>query len=173
MLGPEERMLLQWIQQYEVLSFEQAIRLLFHKPRSVALKIIRGLQKEHLISYVSRGNYIGAYPCSVPEPRRIDAIWVLLQFVEKIDHYEHHCADFPSQIFFLKEGMGYEIVVLRDGETHLSRLLQSGEDLKYIIVVPNEQMIPLLQLPDAPCLFAVIQWTGGPAPEISFYSKER
>ncbi len=172
MMAPEEIMILQWIQQYEVISTEQALRLLHHKGRNTAQKIVRGLQKQHYISYVQKGVYIGIYPCSVPDPKTIDALWVLLQFGDQVKQNEHHVASYPSQIFFLKEGVGYEIMVLHQGEEYLTKLLQPVPDMKYILVVPNEEMIPAIELPDAPCIFAVIQWNGGNAPEVSFYSKE-
>ena len=52
------------------------------------------------------------------------AVWVLLQFIDKVEPMAHYPATYPSQIFFLKEDIGYEIVVLYDGEQHLARLLQ-------------------------------------------------
>ena len=72
----EEKMILHWIMQYEVMTMEQAIQLLHHKNRSTAQKVIRGLKKQHKISYVNGGVYIGAYPCSKPDPKVIDAIWI-------------------------------------------------------------------------------------------------
>ena len=62
-------------------------------------------------------------------------------------------------------------VVLNEGEQYLTRLLQPDEGLKYILVIPNENMIPYIELPDAPCMFAVIQSVPGAAPEVTFYSK--
>ena len=167
----EEKMILHWIMQYEVMTMEQAIQLLHHKNRSTAQKVIRGLKKQHKISYVNGGVYIGAYPCSKPDPKVIDAIWILIQYADVIEHYQHHPASYPSQIYFLKDGCGYEIVVLNEGEQYLTRLLQADEGLKYILVIPNENMIPYIELPDAPCMFAVIQSVPGAAPEVTFYTK--
>ena len=50
------------------------------------------------------------------------------------------------KIFFLKEDIGYEIVVLYDGEQHLARLLQPQEDLRYIFVLPHIRMAQELVL---------------------------
>ena len=77
-----------------------------------------------------------------------------------------------ANVDFLKENTGYEIVVLYEGEEHQVKLLQLDEDLKYIIVVPNTSMIPRLKLPDAPCLFATIDFEGEDEPEIHFYTQE-
>ena len=167
----EEKMILHWLMQYEVMTMEQAIQLLHHKNRTTAQKIIRGLQKQHKISYVNEGTCIGAYPCSKPDPKIIDAIWILIQYTEVIDQYQHHPASYPSQIFFLKDGCGYEIVVLNENEHYLIRLLHPNESIKYILVVPTEEMIPSIELPDAPCIFATIRRGTGKAPEVIFYSK--
>ena len=53
----------------------------------------------------------------------------------------------------------------------MTRLLKPDEGLKYILVIPNENMIPNIELPDAPCMFAVIQSVPGAAPEVTFYTK--
>lgn len=84
----------------------------------------------------------------------------------------HYPATYPSQIFFLKENCGYEIVVLYEGEQSLLRLLQPQEDLKYIIVLPHISMAARLRLPDAPCLFATVDFQGAEEPEVTFYSEE-
>ena len=84
----------------------------------------------------------------------------------------HYPATYPSQLFFLKENTGYEILVLYEGEEHLTKLLQPNEDLKYIIVVPNTGVISKLMLPDAPCLFATIDFDGEEEPKVNFYAQE-
>ena len=167
----EEKMILHWIMQYEVMTMEQAIQLLHHKNRSTAQKVIRGLKKQHKISYVNGGVYIGACPCSKPEPKVIDAIWILIQYADVIDHYQHHPASYPSQIYFLKDGCGYEIVVLNEGERHLTKLLRPRGEMKYIIVIPNETMISYIELPEAPCIFAAVKRVKGAVPEVTFYSE--
>ena len=54
MLLPEEKLILQWLSQYEALPKELVIRLLNHKPRLTAEKIIRGLQKQNRIPEQNR-----------------------------------------------------------------------------------------------------------------------
>ena len=80
-------------------------------------------------------------------------------------------ATYPSQIFFLKEDIGYEIVVLYDGEQHLARLLQPQEDLRYIFVLPHIRMAQELVLPNVPCLFATVDYNGQEVPNVRFYTE--
>lgn len=169
----EEKMVLHWISQYGVILLEQAICLLQHKPRATAMKIIRGLQKQHLISYIHGGLYIGASPLSKPDPKIIDAIWILLQFVENINPMDHHPASYPSQIYFLKENSGYEILVLNEGEQKLPTLIDPMEDMKYIIVVPTPDMIPVTAVPDAPVIFATVEYKGAEHPQVLFFTEEK
>ena len=45
------------------------------------------------------------------------AVWVLLQFIDRVEPLAHYPATYPSQLFFLKENTGYEIVVLYEGSS--------------------------------------------------------
>lgn len=172
MLLPEEKLILKWLSQYEALPKEQVIRLLNHKPRLTAEKIIRGLHKQNRISYLSGGYYIGSDPRAKPDQRMIQALWVLTQFGDKVNPMAHMPAAFPSQVFFIKDSVGYEILVLREGEQHLTMLLQPQENMKYIIVLPEISLGKKLHLPDVPCLFAVLTYGRTDIPEVKFYKQE-
>ena len=130
MLLQEEQYVVKWLTQYGALSKTQIIRML-QKPRSTAEKILRNLRRQMQISDISGGYYIGTDPMCKPDQRTMIAVWVLLKFIDQVDPMAHYPASYPSQLFFLKENMGYEIVVLYEGEGSLLRLLQPDEDLKY------------------------------------------
>jgi len=98
---------------------------------------------------------------------------VLLKFIDQVEARAHYPASYPSQLFFLKENTGYEIVVIYEGEGSNLRLLQPEEDLKYIIVVPHITMVQSLRLPKADCLFATVDFNGEDEPEITFYTEEK
>ena len=100
------------------------------------------------------------------------AVWVLLQFIDRVEPLSHYPATYPSQLFFLKENTGYEIVVLYEGEQHLAKLLHPQEDLKYIFVVPKIQMVHQLVLPRAPCLFSTVEFQGEEEPQVHFFAEE-
>ena len=99
-------------------------------------------------------------------------MWVLLQFIDRVEPLAHYPATYPSQLFFLKENTGYEIVVLYEGEQHLAKLLHPQEDLKYIFVVPNLQMAGQLVLPPVPCLFSTVEFQGEEEPQVHFFAEE-
>ena len=172
MLLQDEQYIIKWLSQYGTLTKTQVIRLLKDKPVSTAEKIIRNLKRNMRITDVG-GYYLALDEMCKPDQRLIIAVWVLLQFIDQVEPLAHYPAVYPAQIFFLKENVGYEIVVLYDGEQHLMRLLQPQEDdLKYIIVVPHISMAQSLYVPKVPCLYATVDFEGREEPHITFYSEE-
>ena len=170
MLLQEEQHVVHWLTQYGVLTKNQVIQLLHDKLPKTAEKIIRNLKRDQMISDISGGYYLGVDPMCKPDQRIILAVWVLLQFIEQVEPLAHYPATYPSQIFFLKGNMGYEIVVLYDGEQHLARLLQPQKDLKYIFVLPRISMAQELVIPPSvPSLFATVDYGGQEIPTVKFY----
>lgn len=171
MLLQDELHVVKWLSQYGALPKTQVIRMLQKSPQT-ADKILRNLKKQMRIADVSGGYYLGLDAMCQPDQRTVLAVWVLLKFIDRVEPMAHYPAVYPSQLFFLKENTGYEIVVLYEGETNLLRLLQPEEDLKYIIVLPHISMATNLKLPNAPCLFATVDFRGQEEPDIVFYSEE-
>ena len=171
MLLQEEQYVVNWLSQYGALPRAQVVRML-QKPVGTAEKILRNLLRQGQIEDISGGYYVGLDAMCKPDQRTILAVWVLLKFINQVEPMAHYPAVYPSQIFFLKENVGYEIVVLYEGEQSQLRLLQPQDDLKYIIVLPHISMAANLRLPNAPCLFATVEFQGGEEPQILFYSEE-
>lgn len=172
MLLEDEQHVVKWLSQYGPLPKTQIIRMLKKSP-AIAERILRGLKKRMMIAGISGGYYLGLDTMCRPDQRTILAIWVLLQFIEQVEPMAHYPASYPSQLFFLKENIGYEIVVLYEGEEHLLRLLRPENDLKYIIVLPHIAAVKNLKLPNAPCLFATVDFRGEEEPEVTFYTEEK
>ena len=128
MLLQDEQYVVKWLSQYGALPKTQIIRML-QKPEQTAEKILRNLKKQMQISDISGGYYIGLDSVCRPDQKVILAVWVLLKFIDYVDPMAHYPAVYPSQLFFLKENIGYEIVVLYEGEQSQLRLLQPQEDL--------------------------------------------
>ena len=167
----DEQNIIKWLSQYGALPKLQITRML-QIPEQALEKVLKSLQRQRKITEVGGGYYFALDKMCQPDQRMILAVWVLIRFIEKIDPMAHYPATYPSQLFFLKENTGYEILVLYGGEEHLTKLLQPNEDLKYIIVVPNTGVISKLRLPDAPCLFATIDFDGEDEPKVNFYAQE-
>ena len=156
---------------YGALPKTQLTKML-QKPPQTAERIIKNLKKQMRAADVGGGYYVGLDSLCRPDQRIILAVWVLLKFIDYVDPMAHYPAVYPSQIFFLKENVGYEIVVLYEGEESLLRLLQPQDDLKYIIVLPRISMAEKLMLPKVPCLFATVGFEGAEEPEVTFYTEE-
>ena len=172
MLLQEEQYVVKWLSQYGALPKTQLTKML-RKPPQTAERIIKNLKKQMRVADMGGGYYVGLDSLCRPDQRTILAVWVLLKFIDYVDPMAHYPAVYPSQIFFLKENVGYEIVVLYEGEESLLRLLQSPQDdLKYIIVLPHISMAEKLRLPKAPCLFATVGFEGAEEPEVIFYTEE-
>ncbi len=171
MLLTEESYVVKWLSQYGALTKTQIIKML-QKPPQTAEKILRNLKKQMQVADVAGGYYIGLDSMCQPDQRIILAVWVLLKFIDNVEPMAHYPAVYPSQLFFLKENIGYEIVVLYEGEENLLRLLQPQDDLKYIVVVPHISMAAKVHLPSVPCLFATVDFRGEEEPAVVFYSEE-
>ena len=150
MLLTDEQYVIKWLSQYGPLPKAQVVRLLRDKSPTTAERLLNRMKRDQRIADVGDGYYLGLDPYCTPDQRVILAVWVLLQFIDRVEPLAHYPATYPSQLFFLKENTGYEIVVLYEGEQHLPRLLQHREeDLKYIFVLPKIQMVHQLVLPRA------------------------
>lgn len=169
-LMEEEQLVVRWLTQYGPMSKSMIRKLLHYKTSDTVGRILTGLRRRNYIAEIEDGRYFATDKFCKVDPRMQEALWVLLQFAEQISPNAHHAADEPAQIFFLKEKIGYEIVVLYDQEDHLVKLLQPQRKLKYIFVIPNLEFADQLQLPDVPCLFAIIEPGNTEIPQISFYS---
>jgi hypothetical protein len=172
MLLQDEQYIVKWLSQYGALTHTQVVRLLRDKPPETAEKIIKNLCRHIEIAEIGDGYYLGLDAHCQPDQRTILAVWVLLRFADKVEPMAHYPAAYPSQLFFLKGDVGYEIVVLYEGEQHLAKLLQPQDELKYILVLPHISMAKNLTRPRAPCLFATVDYNGKDVPEVSFYSEE-
>ena len=170
MLLDEERYVVKWLSQYGALQKTQVIRML-NKPRRTAEKILQNLRKQLMIADLASGYFIGLDNLCQPDYRMITAVWVLTEFIDKINPLSHYPATYPAQLFFLKDNTGYEVMVVREGENELLRFLKPEEDLKYIIVLPNVRMLSELKLPKADIIFATVNFKGESEPEVSFFAE--
>ena len=166
----DEKYVVRWLSQYGTLAKAQVFRLLKDKTPQTAEKIIRNLKREVMIVESADGYYLSLDNFCEIEPKTIAAMWVMLSFADQISPMEHYLGSYPSQIYFLKNNIEYEILVLNGGEGYLTRLLHPKEDMKYIIVVPDLAVAKDLKLPEVPCLIATLKYNGDKEPEVQFYT---
>jgi hypothetical protein len=181
-LLPDEQLVINSLRQYDCLKKEQLIQLLHYKPREVAEKIINSLIKRQLLIVDESGNVKHDPRCDYSFKTEM-AFWVLLKYIEVVKPDEHYKANYPSEIYFLKEKNQYEIVVLRAGEEHLlgplsntdrssGDLEDESDEMRYIVAVPTATMIPACKakLKNVKVLFVVYPEDGvpGEAPDLQF-----
>ena len=170
MLLQDENFFLKWLSQFGTMTRAQAVRML-RKPEQTANKIIRNLIREQRIAELCKGEILAMDELCKVNNKLTLAIWVLLQFIDKINPMDHYPATHPSQLFFLKENVGYEVVVLLEGEAPMAMLLEPYKDIKYIIVVENVGMIARVPIPEATCIFATVDYQENADPLVRFYSE--
>ena len=90
MLLQDEQYIVHWLTQYGPLPQTQIVSLLRHKPPEVAAKIIRVLKRQQMIFDIAGGYYLGVDPMGQPDQRIIHAVWVLLQFADKVEPMAHY-----------------------------------------------------------------------------------
>ena len=173
MLLTDEQYVIKWLSQYGPLPKAQVVRLLRDKSPTTAERLLN--RNEAGPAYRRCGGRLLPGPGSLLHPRPaghpggVGAAAIHRPRGAPGPLPGH----LPSQLFFLKENTGYEIVVLYEGEQHLPRLLQHREeDLKYIFVLPKIQMVHQLVLPRAPCLFSTVEFQGQEEPQVHFFAEE-
>lgn len=181
-LLPDEQLVINSLRQYDCLKKEQLIKLLYYKPREIAEKIINALIKRQLLIVDDSGNVKHDPRCDYNFKTEM-AFWVLLKYIEVVKPDEHYKANYPSEIYFLKDKNQYEIIVLRSGEEHLLGPLSNtdrssgdiedeSDEMRYIVAVPTATMIPACKakLKNIKVLFVVYpeDTVSGEEPELQF-----
>ncbi|WP_286077654.1 DUF5697 family protein [Thomasclavelia cocleata] len=176
----EEQLVIDCLSRYYCLKWKQLIKLLYYKDEEVAQRILVGLKKRQLILEDETTEDVTLDPRSQADRKTIDAFWVMLKFIKKINPKQHYKAEYPSEIFFLKENAQYEIVVLNKGEEHLINMLkgynrntsvEEDDEIRYIIVVQDEDQIEdcLRKTEGMKVLFASVDYGQEDVPEVNFY----
>lgn len=181
----EERLILRALSLYGCLTYKQLRKLIIYKGDSTVDAILTSLKKRQLIEEFG-GGYVRLDPRTEPDDKLINAFWVFLERISKFKDVPNYKADYPSEIYFLKDNSMYEIVTLREGEEYLLKALflenrnnsQEDEDkMKYIIIVPSTDAIescvkniPQDVIDGKQVLFATVNYSvGEDEPDIQYY----
>ena len=150
MLLADERKIISCLSRYGVLKQKQLEMLFPETSPEMIERIFRGLKKSQMV-LEDEDDCLKLDPRSKKENDTITAFWVLLKFISKINPEDHYPANYPAQIYFLKDKTEYEIMCAHYGAEHLVRQLfnenRYNSDLvddmtKYIIVLDSREELP-------------------------------
>ncbi len=185
-LQTEEQIIVDTLRQYGCLKKSQITKMIHYKEPELVERILVGLSKRQAVFLDECDNVKIDIRCDYSYQHEV-AFWILLKYIMSIRPSEHYAANYPSQIYFLKDRNQYEIVVLRDGEDYLLGPLSNsdrttGEDedesdeIRYIIAIPSETMINVCKsrMKGKKLLFAVYdpEFVSGTEPAIKFIKSE-
>lgn len=85
MLLTDEQYVIKWLSQYGPLPKAQVVRLLKDKSPATAERLLLRMKRDHRIADVGDGYYLALDPYCTPDQRIILAVWVLLQFIQRVE----------------------------------------------------------------------------------------
>ena len=116
------------------------------------------MKRDHRIATVGDGYYLGLDPFCTPDQRVILAVWVLLQFIDRVEPLAHYPATpIPASCSFSRRTPATRSWCSMKGSSTWQSCSTPQEDLKYIFVLPKIQMVHQLVLPGHPACFP--QWS--------------
>lgn len=133
---------------YPGLSLQQLQKFCPGK-EDVTNSILSHLIRQGRIYYEqSCSGYFPALAAASKDKELTDAVWVLLDFLDRIEF--HSVSDFPIKLIFFADGELYEIVSIPTGqEALLSHLLKQQKESggKRILMVDHPGQIATLDIP--------------------------
>ena len=171
MLLRNEGAVIKWLSQYEAIERRQ-LKEMINKSLNSSDSFVNSMLKQSRIANLEDG-YIGLDHLCKPDYKLIKAIWILIEFIKNVEPMAHYPATYPSQLFFLLENKGYEVIVLDEGDEDLLKRVQFNSEVTYIVVLPTMEMRKSLIKINAPCIFATIDYTDAKRPKPSFYMVEK
>jgi len=132
--------LLRMLGEYKILQLQQAQRL-FPEP------VISYLRKQQRI-YVSPDGRIAASEDISPDPGAQKAVWLLLDFIDRVDY--HAAGAFPVTLYFFLGEELYEVIYIPPGqETLICHALAGSVETtgKRIVILENTDQIEKIYFP--------------------------
>lgn len=166
--GNEATDLLRNVSMYRVLTEQQLLRLFGGKEDKIK-NLLTHLLRQGRIFYNSDEATYYAEQRMTPDPGMTAALWVLMDFIDKVEY--HAVSDFPAKLVFFASGEVYEVLYVPLGqEAMLSHLWsqQNEEDPpRRIVVVDSEDQIGSINIP-AVSGFCTVDRDG----QVSYFKKE-
>lgn len=144
--GNEASELLRAVTMYPGLSKQQL--LCFHPGKEEpANALLSQLEKQGRIFQGETGGYFPAGQAAKPDRALIQAVWVLLDFIDRAEY--HAPADFPVKLVFFADGELYEVACVAEGQEALvcHALRGNKGDNRRIILVDTPSQIAKIDCP--------------------------
>lgn len=138
--GQEAAGLLRNITVYHCIRHDQLLRL-YPGKEDVIENLLRYLVRQQRIFYNADGDCYGDVPDCREDRELTVALWVMLDFIEKVEY--HSPDDPPVKLVFFANGEVYEIIYASPGrETLLCHMLTAEDDtgLRLVIIEEEAQM---------------------------------
>lgn len=158
--GKEAAGLLRDITTYHYIRHDQLLRLYPGKESKIE-NLLTHLVKQGRIQYEEKTDMYHDGTEASPSYAMLSGIWVLVDFIEKIDY--HSSADFPTTLIFIADGELYEVIYAEsDNEALIEHALaQTNHDAeKRIVIVETTEQIGKLTIPDVTAYCTVNIQTG-------------
>lgn len=146
--GKEASELLRDISNYHCIRKEQLLHM-YSKNESTINNLLSYLVKQGRIYYNPITDIYYDSPEFKTDKEMLAAIWVLIDFKEKVQY--HSPDDFPVKIIFFANEEIYEIIYISPDKESLieHKLSSSDDDSKKIIIVEELQQIEHIHIPAA------------------------
>ena len=135
MLLRNEGAVIKWLSQYEAIERRQ-LKEMINKSLNSSDSFVNSMLKQSRIANLEDG-YIGLDHLCKPDYKLIKAIWILIEFIKNVEPMAHYPATYPSQLFFLLENKGYEVIVLDEGDEDLLKRVQFNSEVTYTLKNPT------------------------------------
>ena len=166
--GKEATDLLRSISMYRVLTEGQLLRLFGGKEDKIK-NLLTHLLRQGRIFYDDAGATYYAEQRMTADPGMTAAVWVLLDFIDKVEY--HSVSDFPAKLVFFASGEVYEVLHVPLGKEAMVNHLwsqQTEEDPpRRIVVVDSQEQIDSVSIPSVSG-FCTVDADG----QVSYFKKE-
>jgi hypothetical protein len=166
--GKEAAGLLRDITTYHCLHRLQLLRL-YPGRESKIVNLLQYLVRQGRAFYSEATDcYYDSGEC-VTDPEMLAALWVLVDFIEKVEYYT--ADDMPIKIVFFADGEVYEVIYAsKDKAALISHALSGKKEQagKRLIIIESPDQIETLDIPNTAVFCLVDMGSGG----VQYFKKE-
>lgn len=165
--GKEATDLLRIISIYRVVTDSQ-LQCFYPGKEDKTANLLQHLKRQGRVFYDGVAYY--AEPRMKPDQGMTAALWVLLDFIDKISY--HTVSDFPAKLMFFADDELYEVIHVPIAQEALISHLWNGrlkeqEPPRRIVVVDDKEQIEKIEIPSVSGYCTV-----SPEGEVSYFRKD-